>query len=81
MSGPYVPIDCEFHDVLEAIATRRTRVPIVFRRDDDPVTLHARIVDIVVRDGAEYLVLDSGESIRLDRLIAVDGIELPRSVD
>lgn len=30
--------------------------------------------DRVVRDGAEWVVTGSGEEIRLDRLMAVDGI-------
>jgi Rho-binding antiterminator len=72
MKIPYHPISCEFHDVLETLATVRRPAQIRFRADDGDVhQRRAVITDVYSRDGAEYLVLDSGETLRLDRLIAV----------
>ncbi|KRA42466.1 hypothetical protein [Pseudoxanthomonas sp. Root630] len=73
-SDPYTPINCEFHDVLEATATRRTEAVIRFL-DDDGATQEreTRIVTLSARDGVEYAELGTGERIRLDRLIAVGG--------
>ena len=73
--APYRPISCDFHDVLEATATRRASATI------DSLTLagpqahaYARIADIATRRGGEYLILASGEAIRLDRVVSVDGV-------
>ena len=76
-SDPYTPINCEFHDVLEATATRRANTVIRFI-DDDGVTQvrDTRIVTLSARDGIEYAELGTGERIRLDRLVAVDGVSL-----
>jgi len=38
--------------------------------------IEAIIKDVFARDGEEYIFLHSGELIRLDRLIEVDGIRL-----
>ena len=78
MSNAYVPIDCEFHDVLESLATVRKRARIVFLGPaGDREVRDAVVADVFVRDSAEYLQLDSGETVRLDRLVEVDGIAVP----
>ena len=76
-SDPYTPINCEFHDVLEATATRRANTVLRFI-DDDGVTQvrDTRIVTLSARDGIEYAELGTGERVRLDRLVAVDGVSL-----
>lgn len=54
---------------------RRSRVPLRYRGPGgEAVERVAAIHDVRTRDGAEYLVLDDGEEIRLDRLQRVDGI-------
>lgn len=72
----YEPIDCSLHDELEARATRGTRCAIRFRGETDGDTRQVtdRIVDVFARDGEEFIRLSSGEEIRLDRLVAVDGV-------
>ncbi len=71
----YHPVSCEFHDVLEAAAMLRKPVPLVLREaDGTSSTRTARITDVYAKDGADYLTLDSGETIRLDALAEVDGI-------
>jgi Rho-binding antiterminator len=75
--APYVPIDCEFHDVLEATATRRATVVIRFLDDAGlPQQRDTRIVTLSAHDGIEYAELATGERVRLDRLLTVDGIAL-----
>ena len=76
----YVPISCSFHDRLEALATLRRRARIRFR-DRDGV-LHDReatVKDVCSRDGAEYLSIGTGEVVRLDHLVEVDGARLADS--
>lgn len=69
----YRPISCADHSVLELAAMRRQRLRIRWR--DDSGRIHAQTllpVDLVVKDGAEYLLArDSGDiehRIRLDRI-------------
>lgn len=76
-SPDYTPISCAFHDRLEALATVRKPARIRFR-DRDGV-LHDRdatIRDVTTRDGAEYLAISTGEIVRLDHLVEVDGARL-----
>jgi Rho-binding antiterminator len=74
---PYIPINCEFHDVLESLATTGASATIVFRNESGTIERRsAAIADVYARDGEEFLVLDTGERLRLDRLLEVDGEKL-----
>jgi Rho-binding antiterminator len=74
---PYSPVSCDFHDVLEATATLRRRAAIAFLAPaGDRMQVSDRIVDFVTRGDGEYLLLASGEAIRLDRVVSVDGVRL-----
>ncbi len=75
MSRAYVPINCEFHDVLEATALRGRTAAIRHCDAGGRARLsHARIVDLHARNGEEYAQLDDGSRLRLDRITHVDGI-------
>ena len=73
----YSPISCEFHDRLEDLATARKLTRICYR-DSDGVQQQrdATIADVYSRAGAEYVSLSSGETLRLDQLVEVDGEKL-----
>ena len=73
----YSPISCEFHDRLEDLATRRVRTSVRYRNEDGELQQRdATITDVFNRAGAEYVSLNSGETVRLDRLVEVDGNRL-----
>ena len=72
MTSPYTPVSCSFHDRLEAIATTRKSVRIVFRTPTGDAQRNAGISDVFARNEAEYLVLSTGETVRLDQLLIVD---------
>jgi Rho-binding antiterminator len=77
MPKAYAPIDCEFHDVLEATAVRRRVAAIRYRaRDGQTSLVHARILDLYATSGVEYMRLDDGAVIRLDRIVSIDDVEL-----
>ncbi len=81
MSSTYTPINCEFHDVLEATATTRRRVAIVFIGEDGQhETVQARITDLQASNGVEHMLLDDGRRIRLDAIVSVDGASLHSQV-
>lgn len=80
--APYRPISCDFHDILEATATRRTRARIVFLDEDGGRrTVQARIVDLGAGPGGECMTLETGEVVRLDRILSVDDARLAAFAD
>lgn len=76
----YQPIDCNYYDRLEAWATTQAECVLeYYGPDDEAVTVTARIRDVYARSGEEFLVLDNDLTLRLDRLIAINGIPVPGS--
>ncbi|MEM9219564.1 MAG: hypothetical protein AAGD25_35195 [Cyanobacteria bacterium P01_F01_bin.150] len=70
---PYKLVACGFHDELEAIATLRQTVPVVYRDADDQVqTVISRIIDVYSANKADYLKLQDETVIRLDHLVSVN---------
>jgi Rho-binding antiterminator len=73
----YQPISCEFHDLLEVQATTRKPAQIRFRDAEGQVQVRNAVVnDVYARQGAEYLAISTGEVLRLDQLVALDGAKL-----
>ncbi len=77
----YTPIDCNYYDRLEAHATRRQRIRIDYRNEQGEAAVleGALIVDLQTRNKEEFMILETGQEIRLDKLIAVDGKVPPGS--
>ena len=70
----YIPINCNFYDELEALATMKKTCQIIFRHENGGIsTIRGVIFDLYTRNKIEYLTLDSGLEIRLDKLMEVDG--------
>lgn len=73
-SRSYVPISCSFYDELEALATLRRPATIKYAEEDTVTkTVEGKIKDFFIREGAEYLLLNTGLEIRLDYIISVNG--------
>lgn len=70
----YVPIACGVHDRLESWAVRGEIVEVVWREGAEERRQRARIADVTARDGADWVVLSTGETIRTDRLASVGGV-------
>lgn len=71
--APYQPVSCSIYDTLEAYATQGKTCRIVYQDNEAPIQVKAVIQDFFIQDKAEYLQLDNGQAIRLDRLISIDG--------
>lgn len=68
----YRPVACSFHDHLEAIATTGKIATTRFRGAGEQIGVAtSRIIDIVSREGAEFLILQTGEHIRLDMIVGI----------
>jgi Rho-binding antiterminator len=73
----YHPISCEFHDLLEVNATVRKPVQIRFRDEEGVLQIRSAVIsDVYARKGIEFLTTSTGETMRLDRLVEVDGAKL-----
>ncbi|TXB63242.1 hypothetical protein [Phaeodactylibacter luteus] len=76
----YQPINCSFYDELEARATLRRLCQITYRDESGGLQRAEGVIqDFFIREKAEYLLLSTGQAIRLDRLIVVDGLPVPRA--
>lgn len=70
----YQPISCAYYDELEARATLGRVCTIRYRDESgEEQETRGRIVNLFTRQKIEYLQLDSGFTLRLDRLVSVDG--------
>lgn len=71
----YIPLNCNLHDHLEALATLRKRCRIVYQQvDGQRAETIDTIADVYTRNKEEFALLGAGEVIRLDALIEVDGL-------
>lgn len=81
MSDKYIPINCEFLERLELWSLQKTNCNIIYQQGNFPrnIEINAIISDIICRNKADFLILDSGDEIRLDRIISVNSYELPKN--
>lgn len=71
---PYQLVSCSFYDELEAIATLSRICTIRYRTETgEAVSIESKIIDLYSANKSEFLKLQDGTEIRLDRLISVDG--------
>jgi Rho-binding antiterminator len=79
MIKPYQVINCDFHDVLEVAAMQRKTIVLDYvAADGAQKEITSQIVDVFAQAGADYLRLIDGELIRLDQIVAIDGLRLDR---
>jgi Rho-binding antiterminator len=83
MTNTYKPINCEFHDELEAASTLHKTVRIIYTDSDGTQkTMHGKIQDLGIvtfeDSKAEYMTMDNGLKIRLDAIISIDEIARPQ---
>jgi Rho-binding antiterminator len=72
-STPYRPISCNFYDELELAAMRKKPVTIRFLdASGHERSLQAVIQNLYSVSGEEFMLLDTGEPIRLDQLISIN---------
>ena len=74
MKPKYQPINCHFYDELELLAIRQQRCLIQYHNEAEKVVEKMDIImDFKIIEKAEFMILKSGEKIRLDKLVSVDG--------
>lgn len=74
MDQPYVPIDCDEHDVLLALASLRRPMRCTIRRPNGQVAeLTGIIEDVYSSARAEYMRISDGSVVRLDHILSLNG--------
>ena len=69
----YHPVACDFYDILQETATRRLYAKIQYYTEiHEFLTVSAVIKDIYTKDGEEFIELNTGETIRLDRIVRIN---------
>lgn len=67
----YRPIACSFYDLFEIAGSRQTPVELTLT---DQQTIHGTIETLkTVKGEGEFVVLTSGEEIRLDKIESING--------
>lgn len=79
MKEKYKPIDCNYYDLLLDRATRKVGVELVYFSEGERILKSCTFKDVYTKKGEEFLLLGTGELIRLDQIISVDGIEPPKN--
>jgi Rho-binding antiterminator len=78
----YTLVNCDFYDRLEAWATLRQICQIIYRNtNSEKIQVQSRIVDVYAAKGADFLKLEDGVEIRLDKIISVNGEKISYSLD
>jgi RimJ/RimL family protein N-acetyltransferase/transcriptional antiterminator Rof (Rho-off) len=76
----YSPIDCDFYDELESLATLKTEAEIIFKNEIGVhVKTKATIKTFFTKQKAEFMELADGTILRLDKLINVNGKPVPQA--
>ena len=70
----YIPVPCGFYDEIEAIATLKKEIRILFKNESEIETeILSQISDLKIEKGIEYMILKTGAVLRLDTIIEIDG--------
>ncbi len=69
----YIPLACQFYDVLEMHASRKEVVIIAFFENSKSVkTVESKIKTLVTRNKEEFVVLPDDTEIRLDQILSIN---------
>lgn len=74
----YKPISCSSYDEFESLSVMKTPVEIIYLNEGLKKTVNGFIVDVFSKNSAEYIKMDSGENIRLDTILFVNGNEIKK---
>ncbi|MCX2742551.1 hypothetical protein OO013_01670 [Mangrovivirga sp. M17] len=75
MEKPYKPISCSFYDYLEAYIIEGSQHKVIYKSEQGSMeTTYVKLKDLRTDSGEEFLYLENGTKLRLDKLIGIDEI-------
>lgn len=66
----YKPIDCDIYDKYESIATRKKTIKLKVKNEMVTTEIEGNIKTLETKNKVEYMILESGERIRLDDIVS-----------
>lgn len=75
----YIPIDCGFYDRIEEAIVLRRMVRLEYSAEGAAISILTKLSNTLTQNGEEFLILPSGEQIRMDRIVSLDGVPVPKS--
>ena len=68
MANKYQTVSCHFYDELEALAVKKVLSNITYLENENEINVEDLIVDFKTKNKEEYLILNNGTQIRLDKI-------------
>lgn len=68
-NSDYKPVSCDLSDELEALSVKHRGVTLKYLGENGSEWITGHIADLYAKDHADYLKLDNGTVIRLDKII------------
>lgn len=74
----YQPIDCNYYDRIEAAIVQKKVCELIYLdKDGEEAFILTRLSDTLTKNKEEFVILYSGEPIRMDRIISLNGHKSP----
>lgn len=78
LSSTYRPVEHEFYELIDELRNKGDEIKVFFFTDQLELKSLMGRIDLIVRDRqGERLKLSSGEPMRLDRIVSLNGIPGP----
>ena len=74
MDNKYHAISCHFYDDLEVLAVKKIIAKITYFENENEMTIEDLIVDFKTKNKEEFLILENGTQIRLDKIIKINDL-------
>jgi Rho-binding antiterminator len=74
MGDIYKTISCQFYDMLEELAVKKIKSKILYMDNQNEIYIEEIIVDFKTKNKEEFLILDNGTQIRLDKILKINEI-------
>ena len=72
MDDVYKTVSCQFYDELEALAIKKIKSKIFYMDNENEKYIEDIIVDFKTKNKEEFLILNNGTQIRLDKIIKIN---------
>jgi hypothetical protein len=74
ISSTYMPVDPDFYDVIEDQKNQGMEIKIFFFSDNSELDSTTGKIEMIIHENrSEFLKLDNGDKVRLDRIITING--------
>lgn len=72
----YKPVSCDFYDVLESLSTLKERCRITYEGEQERESKTEGVIrNLYTRDRVEFLSMDNGAEVRLDKISGVEKLQ------